>query len=65
MGTARTNQTSFSLEFPYEGTEQPRRRVWLDRFEIDRDEGQAHLTLPSCPIIWLQTTDRVTPSHLV
>jgi hypothetical protein len=39
--------------------------VWLDRFEIDRDEGQAHLTLPSCPIIWLQTTDRVTPSHLV
>ncbi len=38
MGTARTNQTSFSLEFPYDDTEQPQRRVWLDRFEIDRDE---------------------------
>lgn len=38
MGTARTAQTSFSLEFPYDDTEQPRRRVWLDRFEIDRDE---------------------------
>jgi formylglycine-generating enzyme required for sulfatase activity len=38
MGTARTSQTSFSLEFPYDDTEQPQRRVWLDRFEIDRDE---------------------------
>ncbi|MBH0201891.1 MAG: SUMF1/EgtB/PvdO family nonheme iron enzyme [Nitrospira sp.] len=38
MGTTRTTQTSFSLEFPYDDTEQPQRRVWLDRFEIDRDE---------------------------
>ncbi|NOU12079.1 MAG: SUMF1/EgtB/PvdO family nonheme iron enzyme [Nitrospira sp.] len=38
MGSARTTQTSFSLEFPYDDTEQPQRRVWLDQFEIDRDE---------------------------
>ena len=38
MGTARTTQTSFSLEFPYDNTEQPQRLIWLDRFEIDRDE---------------------------
>src|SRR6476659_6323891 len=37
IGTARTTQTSFSLEFPYDDTEQPQRRVWLDRFDIDRD----------------------------
>lgn len=38
MGTARTNQEPFSLELQYDDTEQPQRRVWLDRFEIDRDE---------------------------
>ena len=38
MGTARTSQTSFSLQFPYDDTEQPQRLIWLDRFEIDRDE---------------------------
>jgi iron(II)-dependent oxidoreductase len=38
MGTARTTQTSFSLESAYDDTEQPQRHVWLDRFEIDRDE---------------------------
>jgi iron(II)-dependent oxidoreductase len=49
MGTARTNQTSFSLEFPYDDTEQPQRRVWLDRFEIDRDEVSLGELL-----LWLQ-----------
>lgn len=38
MGTARTTETSFSLDLPYDDTEQPQRRIWLDRFEIDRDE---------------------------
>ncbi|MBH0182061.1 MAG: SUMF1/EgtB/PvdO family nonheme iron enzyme [Nitrospira sp.] len=37
MGTART-EGSFSLETQYDDTEQPQRRVWLDPFEIDRDE---------------------------
>jgi len=38
MGTARTSQTSFGLESPYDDTEQPQRHVWLNQFEIDRDE---------------------------
>jgi iron(II)-dependent oxidoreductase len=38
MGTARTSEGSFSLETQYDDTEQPQRRVWLDPFEIDRDE---------------------------
>ena len=38
MGTARAGQNPFSLDLPYDDTEQPQRRVWLDRFEIDRDE---------------------------
>ncbi len=38
MGTARTNHGSFSLDLQYDDTEQPQRRVWLSRYEIDRDE---------------------------
>ncbi len=38
MGTGRTAQASFSLEYPYDDTEQPQRRVWLDQFEIDQQE---------------------------
>jgi iron(II)-dependent oxidoreductase len=38
MGTARMNEGSFGLETQYDDTEQPQRRVWLDSFEIDRDE---------------------------
>jgi formylglycine-generating enzyme required for sulfatase activity len=38
MGTARMSEGSFSLETQYDDTEQPQRRVWLDSFEIDRDE---------------------------
>lgn len=38
MGTARMSDGSFSLETQYDDTEQPQRRVWLDSFEIDRDE---------------------------
>lgn len=59
MGTARTNQTSFSLEFPYDDTEQPQRRVWLDRFEIDRDEVSLGEFL-----LWLQQQHRPISSDL-
>ena len=38
MGTAKAGQDLFSLELPYDDTEQPQRQVWLDRFAIDRDE---------------------------
>jgi formylglycine-generating enzyme required for sulfatase activity len=38
MGTVRTTHDLHSLDLPYDDTEQPRRRVWLDRFKIDRDE---------------------------
>ncbi len=59
MGTARTNQTSFSLEFPYDDTEQPQRRVWLDRFEIDRDEVSLGEFL-----LWLQQQHRPISNDL-
>lgn len=38
MGTAKAGQDLFSLDLPYDDTEQPQRQVWLDRFAIDRDE---------------------------
>ena len=38
MGTPRTDEISLGLEGPYDDTEQPQRRIWLDAFEIDRNE---------------------------
>jgi formylglycine-generating enzyme required for sulfatase activity len=38
MGTAKAGQDLFSLDLPYDDTEQPQRQVWLDQFAIDRDE---------------------------
>ncbi len=38
MGTAKAGQDLFSLDLPYDDTEQPQRLVWLDQFAIDRDE---------------------------
>ncbi|HSF68183.1 MAG TPA: SUMF1/EgtB/PvdO family nonheme iron enzyme [Nitrospiraceae bacterium] len=38
MGTARTSHERFSLDLQYDDTEQPQRRIWLDQYEIDRDE---------------------------
>lgn len=38
MGTAKAGQDLFSLDLPYDDTEQPQRQVWLDQFSIDRDE---------------------------
>ncbi|UVT18644.1 MAG: SUMF1/EgtB/PvdO family nonheme iron enzyme [Nitrospira sp.] len=59
IGTARTAQTSFSLEFPYDDTEQPQRRVWLDRFDIDRDEVSLGEFL-----LWLQQQQRPIPEEI-
>jgi formylglycine-generating enzyme required for sulfatase activity len=38
MGTAKAGQDLFSLDLPYDDTEQPQRRIWVDQFAIDRDE---------------------------
>ena len=38
MGTAKASQDLFSLDSPYDDTEQPQRQIWLDQFAIDRDE---------------------------
>ncbi|ULA65233.1 MAG: FGE-sulfatase domain-containing protein [Nitrospira sp.] len=38
MGTARAGQGLFSLDLQYDDTEQPQRRVWLNAYDIDRDE---------------------------
>lgn len=38
MGTARVDEILLGFEGPYDDTEQPQRRIWLDAYEIDRDE---------------------------
>ena len=38
MGTARASHEPFSFDLQYDDTEQPQRRVWLNQYEIDRDE---------------------------
>lgn len=38
MGTPRTDELSLGLAGPYDDTEQPQRRIWLDPFEIAREE---------------------------
>jgi iron(II)-dependent oxidoreductase len=38
MGSVRKDDDPFGLEAPYDDTEVPQRRIWLDSFEMDRDE---------------------------
>ncbi|MDX2251638.1 MAG: SUMF1/EgtB/PvdO family nonheme iron enzyme [Nitrospira sp.] len=59
MGTARTSDGSFSLATQYDDTEQPQRRVWLDRFQIDRDEVSLGEYLS-----WLQRQQRPLPDEV-
>jgi iron(II)-dependent oxidoreductase len=59
MGTARTNDGSFSLSTQYDDTEQPQRRILLDRFEIDRDEVSLGEYL-----VWLQRQQRPLPDEV-
>lgn len=59
MGTARSGHDLYSLDLPYDDTEQPQRRVWLDRFEIDRDEVSLGEFL-----LWLQQRHRPIPMEL-
>lgn len=59
MGTLRTGRDLYSLDFPYDDTEQPQRRVWLDRFEIDRDEVSLGEFL-----LWLNQEQRSIPAEI-
>jgi iron(II)-dependent oxidoreductase len=59
MGTARATGNPFSLEHSYDDTEQPQRRVWLDRFEIDRDE----VSLGEY-VSWLRQQERPVPKEV-
>jgi iron(II)-dependent oxidoreductase len=38
MGTNRKDDDPFGLETQFDDTELPQRRIWLDAYEIDRDE---------------------------
>jgi iron(II)-dependent oxidoreductase len=38
MGSMRKDDDPFGLEAPYDDTEQPQRRIWLDGYRIDRHE---------------------------
>jgi iron(II)-dependent oxidoreductase len=59
MGTAKTTHSPFSLEMPYDDTEQPQHRVWLDRFDIDRDEVSLGEFL-----FWLRRQQRPVPEEV-
>jgi iron(II)-dependent oxidoreductase len=59
MGTARTGHDLYSLDLPYDDTEQPQRRVWLDQFEIDRDEVSFGEFL-----LWLNGRPRSIPAEI-
>ena len=59
MGTARTSEGSFNLATQYDDTEQPQRRVLLDRFEIDRDEVSLGEYLS-----WLHRQQRPVPDEV-
>lgn len=59
MGTARSGDTTFSLDLQYDDTEQPQRRIWLPRFEIDRNEVSL-----GAYFRWLLRTQRPVPEEL-
>ena len=59
MGTARTGHEPFSFDLQYDDTEQPQRRVWLDQYEIDRDEVSLGEYL-----MWLRQQQRHLPEEV-
>jgi len=59
MGTARTSYEPFSFDLQYDDTEQPQRRVWLNQYEIDRDE----VSLGEY-VLWLQQQQRHLPEEV-
>ena len=59
MGTARTSHEPFSFDLQYDDTEQPQRRVWLNQYEIDRDEVSLGEYLR-----WLRQQQRRVPEEV-
>jgi formylglycine-generating enzyme required for sulfatase activity len=59
MGTARTGHEPFSFDLQYDDTEQPQRRVWLNQYEIDRDEVSLGEYL-----LWLRQQQRHLPEEM-
>jgi len=59
MGTARTSYEPFSFDLQYDDTEQPQRRVWLDQYEIDRNEVSLGEYL-----LWLRQQQRQLPEEV-
>lgn len=59
MGTARTSHEPFSFDLQYDDTEQPQRRVWLNQYEIDRDEVSLGEYL-----LWLRQQQRRVPKEV-
>jgi formylglycine-generating enzyme required for sulfatase activity len=59
MGTARTGHEPFSFDLQYDDTEQPQRRVWLNQYEIDRDEVSLGEYL-----LWLRQQQRHLPEEV-
>jgi len=59
MGTARTSYEPFSFDLQYDDTEQPQRRVWLNQYEIDRDEVSLGEYL-----LWLRQQQRHLPEEV-
>ena len=59
MGTARTGHEPFSFDLQYDDTEQPQRRVWLNQYEIDRDEVSLGEYL-----MWLRQQQRHLPEEV-
>jgi formylglycine-generating enzyme required for sulfatase activity len=59
MGTTRTSHEPFSFDLQYDDTEQPQRRIWVDQFEIDRDEVSLGEYL-----LWLLQQQRPLPEEV-
>lgn len=59
MGTTRTSHEPFSFDLQYDDTEQPQRHVWLNQYEIDRDEVSLGEYL-----LWLRQQQRHLPEEV-
>lgn len=59
MGTSRTHAMSLGLDGPYDDTEQPQRRIWVDAYHIDRDE----ISLGEY-VRWLREQQQAVPEPL-
>jgi len=59
MGTIRKDDDPYGMETQFDDTEMPQRRIWLDAYELDRDEVSLGEYLA-----WLQAQRRPPPEEL-